>query len=43
MDIPRSAVKSDRNLVKKGKQEIEQSEVSNVAKSWFEVNEGEEF
>jgi len=43
MDIPRSALKSDRNLMKKGKQEFEQSEASNVAKSWFEVNQGEEF
>lgn len=43
IDIPRSALKSDRNSVKKGKQEIEQSEVSNVAKNWFEVNQGEEF
>ena len=43
IDIPRSALKSDRNSVKKGKLEIEQSEVSNVAKNWFEVNQGEEF
>merc|ERR1719154_820308 len=40
MQLPKSAQKSDKNIVKKGKQEIE---VSNVAKNWFEVNEGEEF
>ena len=42
MDMPKSAQKSDKNS-KKGKQENEESEVLNVAKNWFEVNEGEEF
>ena len=42
MDLPRSGVKGDRNL-KRGKQEIEVSGVSDVAKNWFEVNQGEEF
>jgi len=42
MDMPRSVQKGDRHL-KKGKQEIEEVEVSNVAKNWFEVNQGEEF
>eukprot|EP00092_Neocalanus_flemingeri_P019485 GFUD01021110.1.p1 GENE.GFUD01021110.1~~GFUD01021110.1.p1 ORF type:complete len:940 (-),score=282.59 GFUD01021110.1:94-2592(-) len=43
LDIPKSAQKSDSNSVKKGKKENEESEVTNVAKNWFEVNEGEEF
>ena len=42
MDIPRSGQKSDRHM-KKGKQEIEEVEVSSVAKNWFEVNQGDEF
>jgi len=42
MDMPRSGLKGDRNL-KRGKQEIEVSAVSDVAKNWFEVNQGEEF
>jgi len=40
MELPKSAQKSDKNSVKKGKQEIE---ISNFAKNWFEVNEGDEF
>jgi len=42
MDMPRSGQKGDRH-VKKGKQEIEEIEVSSVAKNWFEVNQGDEF
>merc|ERR1719431_1095947 len=42
MDIPRIGQKSDRHL-KRGKQEIEEVEVSSVAKNWFEVNQGGEF
>merc|ERR1719318_1997870 len=42
MDIPRSTQKGDRQL-KRGKQEIEETEVTNVAKNWFEVNQGDEF
>jgi len=42
MDMPRSGQKSDKHL-KKGKQEIEEIEVSSVAKNWFEVNQGDEF
>jgi len=42
MDMPRSVQKGERHL-KKGKQENEEVEVSNVAKNWFEVNQGDEF
>jgi len=42
MDMPRIGQKSDRHL-KRGKQEIEEVEVSSVAKNWFEVNQGGEF
>ena len=42
MDMPKSGQKGDRH-VKKGKQEIEEIEVSSVAKNWFEVNQGDEF